>query len=286
MNPLATDREITILLARQRSGTNALRQILGSHPAIFCTPEVFHARPALESGTGLAERVNFFRFLARNPERYVARAVSPERQAALFETFLGFVARTTARPHVVIDVKYNSTHHFDGPWQIAATGPAFLGLVKQHGLRVLRLTRENHLRYYLSSTKARLTRDWVGKPASGDAVLKLDVGEMLRVLEQCQREDAVIDRALGGYPELIAVEYADLFPVNDGPPAREPLARIANWLSVDPDLLDGVPKLRKQSSLPLSETIENYAEVEVALRGTPFERFLADEPCYRVERQA
>jgi hypothetical protein len=30
-----------ILLARQRSGTNALRSILESHPAISCLPEVF-----------------------------------------------------------------------------------------------------------------------------------------------------------------------------------------------------------------------------------------------------
>ena len=37
---------MVILLARQRSGTNALRDVLDSHQEVFCLPEVFQAEPS------------------------------------------------------------------------------------------------------------------------------------------------------------------------------------------------------------------------------------------------
>ena len=282
MKALAKDPEFTILLARQRSGTNALRQVLGSHPEIFCTPEVFHAAPERSSEPELAKQLNFFRFLERDPGAFVTRAASAERQEAVFkEFFFQHLHGVSPRPHLVVDVKHNSTHHFDGPWRQLGTAPAFLNLVKRHRLRVLRLTRQNFLRYYVSLMKARRTEDYFTHGPVADASIEIDVKEMLHALAACEREEAVLERTFGRYDRCHTVEYAELFPRNDGRAAGELLRGIAVWLSVDPASFQLEPEYRKQSSLGLPQTISNYAEVEAALSGTKFERFLEDEPAYR-----
>ncbi len=56
---------------------------------------------------------------------------------------------------------------------------------------------------------------------------------------------------------------------------------IAAWLGIPNDFSQTTSRYRKQSALPLRETIQNYAAVERALRGTGFEYCLEDEPMYR-----
>ena len=191
----------TVMLARQRSGTNALEAVLESHPSIFCTREVLHPSP--EAHAHLDPNLNYFRFLERYPAPTLAWARgSDASQEKLLLEYLRFLRGSTDKPRIILDIKYNAAHHFDGPWRSLVAEPHLLRLIRQHGLGVLHLTRRNYLRYAISLQKAIRTRQWVtpqdaSPPArddGGDAVT-LPADTLLDVLRGCRAEDDLVARS-------------------------------------------------------------------------------------------
>lgn len=272
---------IIVLLARQRSGTNALRSILNTHPDIYCFPEVFHNNPRRK----VAVQANYFNFLARHLDGDAAGVLKTHDHEGLFLDFLEYLRCFTPKRFIVIDVKYMSTHHVAKAWRFIGEEPYLFFLIREHGLRVLNMQRKNYLRYCLSEIKAQVAQRWaIPKDAAGERVdqtVYVDVDWMLRVMELCRSEDEAVTRAFAAYEPLLQLEYEEFFPEIDGPVSDAPLERIADWLGVEPAFGRRQPFFRKQSILPLEQTIENYPEVAEALRGTDFEYCLEDEQTYQ-----
>jgi hypothetical protein len=275
---------IVFMLARQRSGTNPLREVLGSHPQIFCTPEVFHELPSPDAE--LEVETNFFNFLAEHPRGRDRRPLSFAAQEEIFLDFLSYLRCFSDKSFMFVDVKYNSTHHLDEPWREITARPTLFRLIIQHRIRVLNLTRRNYLRFFLSQLKANLTGRWTetdGGPAlAHDPKVTLDIKEMMFILELCRSENDRIERTFDDYGDLyLTLDYEDLVTETGTAISAEALRRIARWIGVD-DRFDAVaPQYRKQSALPLRQTIRNYAAVRRALEETGFEYCLEDERMYR-----
>jgi hypothetical protein len=277
---------VTVLLARQRSGTNALRDVLDSHPQLFCLPEVFQAQPSPKARHEV--EANYFNFLDERRGEIKKVLTSEEAQEALFLEWLEYLGTFSEKPQMVVDIKYNSAHNVDAPWRDLAAEPTLFAYVRRHGIRVLNLRRRNYLRYYLSWLKTESTRKY-HLHASGpngaveveDEGIELDLDEMFFRLELCRNEDQLIHRMLGGYANYMAIEYEELFPRIGEPPADAVLERVAEWMGIGPDFTKSQPRYRKQSVLPLEQAITNFGAVAEALRGTEFEYVLEDEPTYR-----
>jgi hypothetical protein len=272
--------DVIVMLARQRSGTNPLRDVLDSHPDLFCTPEVFHDRPSPDAD--LEVETNFFRFVEQHPKSRIGRAYSWAEQQEIFRDFLVFLREFTEKRFVVVDVKYNSTHHLNASWKFISAEPTIFPIIRSDFVRVLNLTRRNFLRYHLSQCKAERTQAWTAHANRGhrDDKIEVDIGAMSRSLELCRAENEVVDKSFEDYGRYLNIDYAELFPVMGEPVSDDALGRIAEWLGLDPTF-ENVPTYRKQAVLGLRETIENYEEVEEALRGTAFDYCLEDEPMYR-----
>ena len=269
------------MLARQRSGTHALREILDRHADICCMPEVFHAEPVSD----LELEANFFRFLDGHPDGTIWRSTSLEAQERIFLDFLDHLRAMTAKRYVLIDVKLSSTHHLDGPWRALAERPNFFKLFDKHRLRTLTVTRRNYLRWYLSWQKAERTDTWHAYDAPApDAPIELDVENLLWNLGLCKREDHLLELGLPGGDLQHCCEYTDLFPELGGPASDDVLAAIAAWLDVEPAFPELESGFSKLGVLALPEAIANYDEVAAALTGTEFEYCLEDEPMYRGQR--
>ncbi len=278
------DSDFIILLARQRSGTNPLRDVLGTHPRIFCTPEVFHDEPS--PSAELEVETNFFNFLEQHPLGTVKRSMSMEVQGRLFLDFLEYLRCFTDKRYVLVDVKYNSTHHLDGPWREISAQPDLFRFIKRNRVRVLSLTRHNALRSHLSLLKANLTNTWTveseaSRPPPDQQVI-VDTAEMLHVLRICRAEDELIERSFEDYHPCLTFDYEELFPELGGSPSADVLDRVSSWLGIDPHF-NATTKYRKQSALRLEETIANYDEVVRAVEGTGLESCLEDEHMYRVQ---
>ena len=271
--------DFTVLLARQRSGTNALLSVLGTHPEIFCFDEVFR-RDDLIRPDPIQIRGNYFNFI----EAYAAGDVTrifPDRHDEVLTAYLAHLRRLAPKRLVVVDVKYNSTHHLSGMWRPIAQ-PTLFGWFTERSIAVLHLTRRNYLRCLLSHLKA-----WESKryyvfegPAPADVRVTVPGAWALDEMRRWQVEDELVASAFEGYAFYKQVEYADLFPDASGIMASAALDDLRDWFDVPPGFVNRA-SLSKQSALPLGETVENFAEVTATLRGTPFEFCLDDEPAYR-----
>ena len=143
--------EFTFLLARQRTGTNALRSVLQSNPDIFCFDEVFKLEDR-HSSDPATRAINYFTFLLQYCSGDITRAF-PDQVEPLFGAYLAYLRGLADKRLKVVDVKYNSTHHITGPWRAVAE-PTLFDLIKARELSVLQLCRRNYLRCLLSHLKA------------------------------------------------------------------------------------------------------------------------------------
>lgn len=278
--------DVIVLLARQRSGTNALRDVLDSHPEVFCLPEVFQAQPSPKARFEV--EANYFNFLDGRKDSVKQVLTSEDAQERLFLDYVQFLGTFSEKRYVVVDIKYNSAHNVDGPWRDIGGAPTLFQFIRRNEMRVLNLTRSNYLRYYLSWLKTEQTRKYHLHAGGAGATAKVedegiavDLDDLRFRLELCRSEDRLVKRILGGYAGYMAIEYEELFPRIGAPPSGDVLGGIAGWLGIEADFPKSQPRYRKQSVLPLSEAITNYDEVVGALRGTEFEYVLDDEAAYR-----
>jgi len=272
--------EFTVLLARQRSGTNALRSVLDTHPDVCCFNEVFKVSDR-HSEYPFIKTANYFTFL----EQYCAGDVTkafPDRSAEVFTAYLAYLRGLTTKKLIVLDVKYNSTHIVTDSWREIAE-PTLFPLLKTGEVAVLHLKRGNLLRCLLSCLKAwRSHRYHIedGQPVP-DVRLTLSGAWTLDRMESWATEEDSIATAFAGYDFYKRIDYAELFPDAAGTAIDSGALRdLAAWFGV-PDSFTNHASFSKLSSLPLDQTIENFEDVRAALRGTRFESFLEDEPAYR-----
>jgi hypothetical protein len=284
--------DFVVLLARQRSGTNPLKWVLTSHEDITCFSEIFSVLDSDSDDRDFEGRafrdVNFLNFASRAAPNWAQPGVVDHRQ--LFLAFLEYLRCFSDKRYSLIDIKYNTTHLLAEPWARSIASPLLFDVVVEENMKVINLTRKNHLRFYLSNQKALESGDWHiwGKRTAGyqDQAVRLECDDLLDELRTRSEEDAAISQRFESYPGYRTLEYTELFE-SDG--TLSPTARrsITDLLGVPDEwgsnVSDHTPKQNfgKQSSLPLEESIENYDEVARTLAGTEFESFLEDEPNYR-----
>jgi LPS sulfotransferase NodH len=268
---MKSNNEKIVLLARQRSGTHALKSVLESHPDFHCFEEIFHADPAFRQCPE-----NFFRYVE---DRHLpASALFPWNIQQTLDAFWDHL-KTLAGParFQVLDIKYNSAHLICREWQSLNHYPALFDVIKEQGMRVVHLKRKNALRQWVSARIADRTRTWVVERQGPEPVgaLQVDTEDLMWTLKGMQEEDELIWRALWDY-DVLELEYCDLFLKPGGVP-EDKLREISEWFGVECRFQER-PTCAKQLCLPLEELIDNYAEVADTLKNSDFEWMLADEP--------
>jgi predicted O-methyltransferase YrrM len=113
-----------------------------------------------------------------------------------------------------------------------------------------------------------------------DGTRYLDPDFVLRELSRCLDEDRRIEQELTPRDRVLTYDYTEIFSGDGSAISSEFLERFAEWRGIDNAFMRK-PTYKKQSSLPLRETIENYGEIAAALREGPFAYCLEDEPAYR-----
>lgn len=270
-----------ILLARQRSGTNALRSVFESHPDIYCHNEVFSFNDLASDDDPVIRDTNFFNFMKKHAHGDISR-IYPDQHEKLFLDFLEYLRCFSSKRFIMIDVKYNTTHFFTEPyrWDLV---PYLFYLIKIYRLKVLNITRKNYLRFVVSTVKAERTGVWALKSPDQqyvDTKVPVDIDYLSWQLNYCDAENRMIENYFGSYPHYCSAEYDEIFGNPSGVVSPGLLTRFADWMGL-PATFKNESTYRKQSLLPLEETIENFDEVAGALRGTKYEYCLDDEMLYK-----
>jgi hypothetical protein len=95
----------------------------------------------------------------------------------------------------------------------------------------------------------------------------LDPKQTLAVLRRIEEHERYLDELAAGKP-MFRITYEELVK-------GQRLDDIQRFLGVQPTALES--PFRRIRNRPLAETVQNWSEVEDALRGSPYERFLEDD---------
>lgn len=267
---------VVIILAAQRSGTNALRSVLDTHPEISAEMgEIFEESP----GAPLPNS-RFFEFLAARVKEDPTWAL-PNRRKELFVDFLDRIPALTGKALNVIDVKYNSTHHLDGYWREPGEVPAFFDIIRDLRIPIVHLIRENMLKTIISELRAEVLNQYTA--IHGDAVNRQPIyiapHKVLHRIRRLDQSISVVRNLLSSYLKSIELTYEEVFNISDittpgeiRPLNSECLERLAKFFGRDA-AFDNRPQYQKLTDNRLEVAIENWTEVRSALLGTPFQRF-------------
>lgn len=263
---------IHILLARQRSGTGAFGSLIDQHPAIRYLGEVFHT-------DGYDRPVNYFNFLLGKVSQDPRRAL-PDANERNYQEYMAHLREAvTDRPHVVIDVKYSSTHHFNGGWHSPFDQPRFMQFAKRDNICFVHLKRSNYIKTFVSGRLAELNKVWHATKEDKIAVTQVTVDKhaLLNYLNSTNRTVNNFDGYLRKYPHVTEVEYGTLFNA-DGSVNHAELRKVATLIGLAGDAFDGLqPSFVKQTKDSLVDVITNYDEIFEFLGKTPFSGMLADD---------
>lgn len=270
---------VTLLLARQRSGTGALGSLLDQHPDVHYAGEVFHADHRNATGANLFfdEQANYFNYLLRKIEIEPRRALPDAAGQNFSDFFAGLRDAFPQKRHTLVDVKYSSTHHFNGGWHSPLDMPKLLRFAMRDEFRIIHLKRRNLVKVFVSGRLAEQAKTWhaTSEAALVSGVVRIDRHALLNFLNVATRTTALFDGWLRAYSRVIELEYESLFSADDGMDAGS-VERLAGLLDVDGESLRSLrPRVLKQTSDDLRSVIENHDEIARHLAGTPFAGMLA-----------
>lgn len=234
-----------VILCLGRVGSELLVSLLDSHPDVCCYGEVF--TPPYEPDDWFDPRL---------PDGVRAFVDSEQDDPRLYMAELASACGATAVG-------------FKLPLSSIKAHPDAVTLLDDADLRVIRLTRENLLAQHVSGVLAFKTGLWKqggGKDSYGGAVHRVDPAGCKRGLVSLEAREREMDRLAEGHPTM-RLTYEELV-------AGLRIDEAQRHVGVEPRSLTSPH--RKLRTRPLQETIENWDELSAELRGTRFERFLAE----------
>lgn len=240
-----------VLLSVQRSGTNFLRRILGSHPAIDpLFGEIF------DPGH-IGNELSFFHFY----ERAVADnpfLCLPDQRIVAFEKYVEFLDERVQSPYYILDIKYHSIRQMESYW------PGKREVLTQYIIDskwpVIHLIRTDLVAAIFSQLRAHKTGIYVTKaPRYRDTFSgPVDAVQMVKGVAQRRRLIQQYRRDFGG-ARLLEITYEDLIDAPNG--ISEPvMAGVRDFLGVT-DEFSRTPETTKLITQPMSRAIANYEDV-------------------------
>lgn len=268
-----------ILLATQRCGTNMLRSILETHPAIAALPEVFHDDhyPYTKLPGFVYYEEFFLQRVREDPEMAL-----PKNRKENVRTYLKWLAKCAAEANItpLIDVKYNSLHHAEGTWSNPNKPPVMLQILHNRSFPVIHLHRKNSLSMVISLLRAEITQQYVASTSEEvhKASITINPQRLLHELKFHHLTEDAVDKHLKSMGiQCLDINYEDLFTNGPGSDfSREKFNEIADFMGVDGSLIELKPATERLASRGYREEIENFDELEKALRDTPYHETFMD----------
>jgi hypothetical protein len=233
-----------------------LKSLLDAHPQVECLGEIFN--PVYGPG--------YKKWVEQSRVRQVLNKYS---RNYCIESYLdSLFAR---RPHleespkalgfkVMYPGQFNRCSIFPYYWQ-------------EHEFKIIRLTRRNLLRRYLSGRIACLEDVWSAPEHRGKQMsIELDINDLIRSIHRMETINTSVD-ALANEFQNIMVDYEQV--VAD---RTNVMMGIFQFLGVNPTDAEKIKAgTARQNPDKLNDLIQNYEEVYEALEDTPYKWCLAEE---------
>lgn len=244
-----------ILVAKQRSGTHALTRLLGSSPDVRNLGEVFFAFAKMLPGTFFEYRQIMIRRLPR------LAFPSIEHQAELWAGYCAMLEAQHPEAHLLLDVKYNSWHHFNAIWQNPTDPPEMVRLVKKRGLPVLHLIRRNKFSQACSEHIALVRKVWDSSQNRADAPqapIVIPPRHLQTQMNKSRAETELFRQHFAAYEHYAELVYEDMLDNNR---LSADAQRAVEKLTGHPGLGAGLETPLRKVITDLRESIANADEL-------------------------
>lgn len=260
---------LVIVVAQQRSGTTAFGRTLSEGRKIHTFGEVFH------NARGNSE-TNYFNFKERRTrEQPCLSFASSENQEHLWNSYLHFLKSCTSKPFVLLDVKYNSWHHFNAIWYLTGEAPAMIRLVRRSRVRVLHIIRRNLFEQACSAFLASQRQQFHFTEPPEPIRLTLDPHRLLARMTSSQEQTELFRKFFAGYRHYCKLFYEDIFQgdkVSEGT-----LDAVSGLIGQD---CDGERRVRfVKSTPPPRDLVQNREEIIEFFSGKQFSHMVAEGLC-------
>lgn len=264
--------QLVVIVARQRSGTTALAESLALNASAESFGEVFHHRQN-DADAGRAFRIRpeagYFNFradmLRLDPDLSLP---SVANQTRLFDAYLDHLSSMTDKRWLVLDIKYNSWHHFEHFYAIPGNTPFLLHLLKQRKAGFIHLTRSGSFARYCSEQVALTAGLWHVErgSANGTASITIDPALALADMVESRRQIEIFSRFLNPVRRRVELRYEETFAGDRLVAAAElKLKRL-----FDGDWQGGVQVPLQKLTPPLAKVVKNRDEVLAYFKPTTF----------------
>lgn len=259
-----------ILCAQQRSGTTLVQTALQSSQLCHNYGEVFH-----DKYLHFKKEHSFFNFKKKMISNNINFCFpSTDNQKIIFNKYFNFLKNQSKLPFHVIDIKYNSWHHFNPIWYSTETQPQLISSLKQHKFNVIHIVRKNLLHQYISATIAKKTGLYHfnknDKNNYQDNKFVLNVPHCKRTINNVENNVNKYRFYFKNYSFYEEIYYEDLITENRfSDRINSVVSKFTNGLITDL----GTPPLKKGIRDPFA-LVKNKDELFKNLKNTKFEVYL------------
>ncbi len=263
--------EPVILIANQRSGTNVFRSALAKNRNFENFNETFQKNESV-----YRKELGFFLFKQRLIEKE-PHLIEPtgENQTKIFECYLEMLSRHAEESrYFILDVKYNSLHHFNTVWHSTNKIPYLISLIEKNQIKVIHLTRRNIFKQVISRMFAVRTNTFgiTNKENLPEYKMKVDPELLYTEMVALQQNIGFVKKWLVDYDNVLNLAYEDLF--ENGIFSEEIGLQLSGFLNTDVKLRGDV--YYKKMITQVSNVIMNFDEIRDYFKGTEFEDLVCD----------
>jgi LPS sulfotransferase NodH len=238
------------ILGRSRTGSNFLRGLLNSHPHARVFGELFQNPQEITWGfPNYSRGKRYFQPFKQAPVQFLTREIY----------------RKVPRQIQAVGFKIFYYHAQTPEWK-----PIWTFLLEHKEIRVVHIKRQNILQTHLSKARAEQSGEWANITGKKGKVppVRLSYEDLLEDFTRTREMEASYDALFADHP-MHEVIYEDL--------ARDYQAKmqqVTTFLGLPDCPL--APQTHKQTTEPLYNSIENYAELKARFQGSAWESFFED----------
>jgi LPS sulfotransferase NodH len=239
-----------IILGRSRTGSNFLRGLISDNPQVISVGEIFRNEDRIDwDSPHFSSNASVLAAYQSDPvtfiNKYLFRKFPVDIKAVGFKLFY-----------------YHAQNPpFNSIWKY---------LEEQKSVHILHIKRRNLLQTHVSRLRAAQNDKWVNTNGENEQQVSVwvDPQACLKDFEQTQKWEKDAEQLFANHP-LMEILYEDL-----STDYTAILAMIQKFLGLDN--VPGIPRTYKQSSLPLSQSITNYAELKEYFKNSAYSVFFED----------
>ncbi len=253
-----------VICSEQRSGTTALQRSFFSSGDVTNYSEIFHTADSEYKALG-----NFYHWSDSQGSMKPFRGIEGVRKA--FHKYLVFLSELSDKLYFIIDIKYNSWHHFNAGWYDSRSQPLMMTFIKELNIPILHVVRVNSFLKYLSAQYASASGVWhhdVSSEVKADALMVTLQPQAVKYKMESSKQSVENFRAhLVPYRYSEELIYEDMFDGIDlTAVAKEKISML-----ISEEWVQKLQTSLKKNPVNPKDIVGNIPELVEAFRSTEFQ---------------